>query len=759
MAFNPGRRIETRIRRHLDKIKTIAPGVVSDVHKDKLMVDVFIKTVKSERPVHINEVRVLYPQSNTSKFLFNIERGDTVMLLFSKHSLKALQNEDFINVRRDDRFNVEDVVALPGIQLDKYIGEKINNHNIEIPDGISILCDNKIFISGESIELENVDNIDFSDGTSLDSSAFSSLDDTPDDYEGSQNKVVTVKEDETGLNFTDVGEIKVDEFIELLDTPNDYSGHGEEVLMVNEDENAVIFNKLGLDDLNPKDHDLLDGLSDDDHLQYLNRNGVRSMEGDLDMGDNRITDLLDPINNQDGTTKKWVEDNFNDYELEIHDIVDMHDTSETDTRNLLMPDGSGNVHWTNGLLNIGDTEYKYLQDLADTTISSGIFYGCIVTDNGDGSVNVTDGFGFIRDEDYSTSNIYFMDIDGDNFDIPIDERRWIGVDYNEGDPELQLWTNDDWNGRTNFPVAIAYNENGTIYVTNHRQRIGDQPHLISRRLHNIRYIERAQGLLLGADNRYVTLTSGELWVKFEETVVESFDSSTDDVFDRYYRDGTGGWIKESDESQWNNTYYDDGSGTLQEMNNGRYNNCWFYITSEGDVVSIYGRENESNLASAEDANPPVNLPKRLDRHSLLLGRFIIKKNESEPEEIQSSFIEPFTQLGVTEHDDLGGITTSNHHSYPVPDDGLANTYLYTDGTRSMDGDLDMDETDNYDIVNIGSIDVNDTGNFQEANLKIRIYDGEEEPDVPDDSIAMWDDGTSLWLIYNKEGANKMVELT
>lgn len=39
------------------------------------------------------------------------------------------------------------------------------------------------------------------------------------------------------------------------------------------------------------DHGLLQGLADDDHLQYLNRSGVRPMTGTLDMGANPITNV------------------------------------------------------------------------------------------------------------------------------------------------------------------------------------------------------------------------------------------------------------------------------------------------------------------------------------------------------------------------------------------------------------------------------------------------------------------------------------
>jgi len=69
-------------------------------------------------------------------------------------------------------------------------------------------------------------------------------------------------------------------------------------------------NKTGssIADLATKDHDLLDGLTDDDHTQYILVNGTRAFTGDQSMGTNKITDVVDPTNNQDAATKKYVDD-------------------------------------------------------------------------------------------------------------------------------------------------------------------------------------------------------------------------------------------------------------------------------------------------------------------------------------------------------------------------------------------------------------------------------------------------------------------
>ena len=54
-------------------------------------------------------------------------------------------------------------------------------------------------------------------------------------------------------------------------------------------------------------HSLLSGLANDDHTQYVLANGLRAMSGNLDMGVNRIINLVDPSDNQDAATKLYVD--------------------------------------------------------------------------------------------------------------------------------------------------------------------------------------------------------------------------------------------------------------------------------------------------------------------------------------------------------------------------------------------------------------------------------------------------------------------
>lgn len=58
------------------------------------------------------------------------------------------------------------------------------------------------------------------------------------------------------------------------------------------------------------DHGSLSGLTDDDHVIYLLADGTRALSGNLNLNSNKVTDLGAPINDNDGATKKYVDDQF-----------------------------------------------------------------------------------------------------------------------------------------------------------------------------------------------------------------------------------------------------------------------------------------------------------------------------------------------------------------------------------------------------------------------------------------------------------------
>jgi|GEM_PF-3908421 len=152
-------KIEKRISRRLNRVRTTVPAIVEKIHKEEMKIDVTIKSQWTNEPIYIENVRVLYPQSNKNKYLFGLEEKDTVMLLFSKVDLISLQNKGYVNVDETPSWKFKNTVAIPGIHLDqllldKYDESEIQGEKVEIPDGINILSEDEIIINGESVKIK-----------------------------------------------------------------------------------------------------------------------------------------------------------------------------------------------------------------------------------------------------------------------------------------------------------------------------------------------------------------------------------------------------------------------------------------------------------------------------------------------------------------------------------------------------------------------------------------------------------------------------
>jgi hypothetical protein len=100
------------------------------------------------------------------------------------------------------------------------------------------------------------------------------------------------------------------------------------------------------------------------------------------------------------------------------------------------------------------------------------------------------------------------------------------------------------------------------------------------------------------------------------------DSNATDNFDRYYRNGSGGWTREATQIAVPEGQFDNGSGTLATIGNRNFGNYWFYRPA-GNIVMVYGRENINTLAAVLSANPPADLPLRLQVGALLIGRAVV----------------------------------------------------------------------------------------------------------------------------------------
>jgi hypothetical protein len=336
---------------------------------------------------------------------------------------------------------------------------------------------------------------------------------------------------------------------------------------------------------------------------------------------------------------------------------------------------------------IGTPTFSSTQHMQDIFHSTGWVKGGEITDLGGGSIRVALGSGLVRQSTDPTTTLYYFDWAQADFAIPVGEARYVGVQYisgTEGVPVVR--TAQDWDLQTVFPLGSVVNEGGVLHIETSKQAVGDHAGAMIQRLLETVTVARDNlggGLILGETGvRNVTMTAGALWKRLERFSIATVDTSGADAFDRYYRDGAGGFTKESAQTQWPNTQYDDGSGALQTLGNNRYSVLWFYIELDGNLVMLYGRGSYNSATTAEQEPPPSDIPLRLETHGTLLGRFVFQRDATSATEIQGVYETTFAVVPITNHAELSNLTIGDDHTqYQLrSEQGVADGYPSLDAT-------------------------------------------------------------------------------
>jgi len=161
----------------------------------------------------------------------------------------------------------------------------------------------------------------------------------------------------------------------------------------------------------------------------------------------------------------------------------------------------------------------------------------------------------------------------------------------------------------------------------------------------------------------------------------------DETFTYWYRDGAGGWIAKSGQTDVDPNYYDDGTGTLNTVGNSKYGIHWLFLESDGDLNILYG-QGGYNLAEAEDATTPSSTPDLITNNASLIARLIIEQGETDLSNAEFSvpWVIKFTAGSVDQHNDLGGIqggTAGEYYHLTSTDDTNFNTLTGTGDASTL----------------------------------------------------------------------------
>lgn len=270
-----------------------------------------------------------------------------------------------------------------------------------------------------------------------------------------------------------------------------------------------------------------------------------------------------------------------------------------------------------------------LQAFFNITASSGWVSGGALTDNGDGTIDIAAGTGFVRTANTEQSDLKMFDWSA-TAGLSLTNNAWnyVIVRYNAGSPDVIVQASIP-NENDEFELYEIYRSGTSLQIEDHKHRALNTSGKIQDWLYSVFAlnvgVEDAQ--LGETGTRNVTISGGaSLWVKLNEITTSAFDTSGADTFRRYYDNGAGGWTEQSGQTQWNNTQYDDTSGILQNIGVNRYSWQDFYMLGDESVVSFFGTSNEVQLADA------VNAPRRTgrpawanDEHSVYIGRIVFQQ--------------------------------------------------------------------------------------------------------------------------------------
>ena len=105
------------------------------------------------------------------------------------------------------------------------------------------------------------------------------------------------------------------------------------------------------------------------------------------------------------------------------------------------------------------------------------------------------------------------------------------------------------------------------------------------------------------------------------------------------------------------------------------------------------------------------------------------------------------EAGVTTHSELDGLDADDHTQY-----------LLVDGTRSMDGNLNMS---NNQVNNITSMDASGTIDFTSGTFKPRTESQSGTPSLVNGEFCVWEDtgNDQIWLVFRLNDENHYVEVT
>lgn len=384
---------------------------------------------------------------------------------------------------------------------------------------------------------------------------------------------------------------------------------------------------------------------------------------------------------------------------------------------------------TESVVYSSDVEHlNTLQDFINhawSTGASGDPAEFIVSENGDGTVNITGGVAVLSaTNDYDGELKAYTIQPVTNLALTDEATNYVQVDYNAGDPIISATT--DFNNVTGVRTKT------TFYAVN---RLGNQLNVVDIRGFNVDYMRKnaikdykvngfehvAGAFISDLGNRNIAISASEFYLLNQSIQSAALDTSDTGVFEYVYSDGLGGWNRIATQTQIDNLNYDDGSGTLAIVGNNKYFSHYVYIVlnSPSHYKIVYGQNTYNTLEEAEAEQVPSILPSDLDALStaVFIGKIIVQQAVDAFVTIQSPFTQILTSAVANNHANLAGLQGGKvgeyyHLDANEKDNATIEAANAPNSTLSYTGDLLTGVTfvNTTEITNNSKVFAHDAGN-------------------------------------------------
>jgi len=303
-----------------------------------------------------------------------------------------------------------------------------------------------------------------------------------------------------------------------------------------------------------------------------------------------------------------------------------------------------------------------LQNSRNDAGSAGYVDGFLITDTGGGNISVAAGECTLRSSASRLAQIYHVTIAAPTaLIIPLGTVRWVVVDYNAGNPVVQLDTVSPTQFYTKCYIAEIHNPDGTLHIHYDPRATGDFSNRTMAWVDGLIGVRVVSGEAVSAvpTTRTIAVTAGVNWDgHMNEQTTTAFDSSTGGTFTLEYRNGTGGWTEVLSQTVWPNTQYDNGTGTLATLGNNKYGVMWVVREQQNGIYMLYGESEYANQPDAEAAAPPTTRPEYLTYHGFFIAKIVFQKSATTVALIQD--YRPLiggssTGNAVANHENLSGL--------------------------------------------------------------------------------------------------------